>query len=97
VKLADGSSLLDRFVDGFTLLAFGSEAERAAEPISTAAAELGVPLSVLRVDDTKAREIYERDLVLVRPDGHVAWRGASAPDDPMAILSQVTGHVMHNV
>jgi FAD-dependent monooxygenase len=97
VTLADGGSLLDRFVDGFTLVAFGAGAEEAAEPFSAAAAELGMPISVLRIDDAKAREIYERDLVLVRPDGHVAWRGAAAPGDPAAILAQVTGHLMHNV
>jgi Aromatic-ring hydroxylase, C-terminal len=37
------------------------------------------------VRESRARELCERDLVLVRPDRHVAWRGnrASDPvDDP---------------
>ncbi|MEV5840174.1 hypothetical protein [Nocardia sp. NPDC052112] len=31
---------------------------------------------------------------MVRPDGHVAWRGDSVDDDPAAILATVTGHVI---
>jgi hypothetical protein len=36
------------------------------------------------------RTLYEDDLVLVRPDQHVAWRG-SAVDDPLALLRHVLG------
>jgi FAD-dependent monooxygenase len=92
VPLADGSSPLDRFRNGLTLVAFdgddvGGDFERAAR-------SLGVPLNTLRIlNDRNAREIYERDLVLVRPDGHVAWRGDKAPGDAAAILERVTGRV----
>jgi hypothetical protein len=30
-------------------------------------------------------------LVLVRPDGHVAWRGDILPDDPQALIDRVRG------
>jgi hypothetical protein len=30
-------------------------------------------------------------LVLVRPDGHVAWRGYALPSDPTALFQQVLG------
>jgi hypothetical protein len=33
----------------------------------------------------------ERTLVLVRPDGHVAWRGDALPPHPERMLDQVTG------
>ena len=47
----------------------------------------------VRVPDARAREIYERDLVLVRPDLHVAWRGNAPPADPSAVAAIVTGRV----
>jgi len=34
---------------------------------------------------------YERRLVLVRPDGHVAWRADTEPDDALAIIDRVRG------
>jgi hypothetical protein len=34
---------------------------------------------------------YERPLVLVRPDGHVAWRGDVAPADPAALVARIRG------
>ena len=44
--------------------------------------ERGIPLTVFTLDESAALELYEQPLVLVRPDGHVAWRGAALPDDP---------------
>jgi hypothetical protein len=59
------------------LLAF---ADVPVEPLVAAAAAVGVPLQVHRIASAEAARIYERRLVLVRPDGHVAWRGDSLPD-----------------
>jgi hypothetical protein len=36
-------------------------------------------------------ERYERQLVLVRPDGHVAWRSDLLPDDAAALAELVRG------
>jgi hypothetical protein len=47
----------------------------------------------VRLADAKAREIYDRDLILVRPDLHVAWRGNEPPADPRAVATTVTGRV----
>jgi 2-polyprenyl-6-methoxyphenol hydroxylase-like FAD-dependent oxidoreductase len=91
VRLADGSSLLSAFRDGFTLVSFAGAAPAAG--LAEAARAEGVPLRVLPVDDAGARRMYERDFVLVRPDGHVAWRGSSMPDDPRPLLRRVTGRV----
>jgi hypothetical protein len=38
-----------------------------------------------------AAELYERRLVLVRPDGHVAWRGDGDPPDPARVIDTVRG------
>jgi hypothetical protein len=35
--------------------------------------------------------LYERKLTLIRPDGHVAWRADSAPDDPLELIDLVRG------
>lgn len=91
VVLADGRSPLDHFVDGFTLVDFSAGGDDVAAPLTEAASALGIPLAVLRLDDAAAREVYEQDLVLVRPDGHVAWRGEETPADAEALLRRVSG------
>lgn len=50
-----------------------------------------MPLAVLDVATDEARDLYGRDLVLVRPDQHVAWRGNAAPPDPGALVAAVAG------
>jgi hypothetical protein len=35
--------------------------------------------------------LYERKLVLVRPDGHVAWRGDALPAEPQNLVDRVRG------
>jgi len=49
-------------------------------------------VTVLELADTAAREIYGYDLVLVRPDLHVVWRGNAAQEDPARIAATATGH-----
>jgi hypothetical protein len=48
-------------------------------------------LKTVDIRDSRARTLYERDLVLIRPDHHVAWRGDTVPDRPEAILDRVRG------
>ncbi|HEU4661957.1 MAG TPA: FAD-dependent oxidoreductase [Pseudolabrys sp.] len=85
-----GSSLYDRMGAGFTLLRLG-RADGA--PILAAAKDARVPLEVIDISDPEARELYERDLVLVRPDQYVAWRGNTPPADARHLLRLVTGNV----
>jgi hypothetical protein len=47
---------------------------------------------VLDVPDTAARDIYGRDLILLRPDMHVAWRGNGLPEQPERLAAMTTGH-----
>jgi 2-polyprenyl-6-methoxyphenol hydroxylase-like FAD-dependent oxidoreductase len=89
VWLAPGVSILDLFGNGFTLLCFDKAGN--VDRLVSAARGLGVPLSVRRISDTKASELYGRRLVLVRPDGHVAWRADNLPRDPRALLNAVRG------
>jgi 2-polyprenyl-6-methoxyphenol hydroxylase-like FAD-dependent oxidoreductase len=84
--LSDGQSLYDALGPGFTLLRFDRSV--AVDAVTGAAIQRGVPLAVLDVRPTSP---YEQKLVLSRPDQHVAWRGDSVPDDPMAIIDLVRG------
>ncbi|OVZ66437.1 MULTISPECIES: FAD-dependent monooxygenase [unclassified Pigmentiphaga] len=90
--LADGRSTLDLFGRGFVLLYFGLDKAR-AESLSAAAAAVGMPLQVVAIDQPDISALYERKLVLVRPDGHVAWRGDRLPDDVTGLVDTVRGNL----
>ena len=89
VALADGRSTLDLFGKGFTLLQFSRS--DGGEPIAAAARALGVPLRIESLNEPAAAAVYERKLVLVRPDGHVAWRGDRVESDATALIDRVRG------
>jgi len=88
--LADGRSTLDLFGGGFTLLRFNPAQDESAA-LEQAFKHRGVPLAVTTLDEPSVHDLYARDLVLVRPDGHVAWRGDAAPSDPLALVDCVRG------
>ena len=91
VWLADGTPMQDRIGDGFTLLRLGgSQAETGG--LARAMRQLHAPFSTLDVPDDVARDVYGYDLILLRPDLHIAWRGQAAPTDPGSLAAIVTGH-----
>ncbi len=81
------ASLLDLFGRDFTLLAASSADTR---PWEEAAARLRLPLLVLRSDVAAVKALYTAELVLVRPDHHIAWRGAAC-SDAASVLSRAIG------
>lgn len=85
-----GDSLFDEFGIGFTLLRLGPTPPDADAFIAEAAAR-NVPMKILDVQDADARTLYERDLCLIRPDQHIAWRGSEI-EDADAVMARVTGH-----
>jgi 2-polyprenyl-6-methoxyphenol hydroxylase-like FAD-dependent oxidoreductase len=88
VRLADGRAIFDLLGTEFTLLRF-DDVDVAG--LVSAAEARGVQLEVVDVRDPHARHLYERDLVLLRPDQHVAWRGDVAPASPLAVIDRVRG------
>jgi hypothetical protein len=50
-----------------------------------------VPLRTYALEHEHLLALYNRRLVLVRPDGHVAWRGDETPIDCGAVLNVVRG------
>ena len=59
--------------------------------LAEAAAALSLPFDLMEIDDPDLAAIYEHKLVLVRPDGHVAWRGDAGPKDPLKVIDIVRG------
>jgi 2-polyprenyl-6-methoxyphenol hydroxylase-like FAD-dependent oxidoreductase len=90
--LSPGRSVIDLFGRGFTLLTFTS-VEDATSALQAAAGERGVPLHVHAIDDEETAKRYEYALVLVRPDGHVAWRSDLLPgmDEARQIIDRIRG------
>ncbi|MQA79840.1 MAG: 2-polyprenyl-6-methoxyphenol hydroxylase [Streptosporangiales bacterium] len=89
VRLADGSPLFDRLGAGFTLV--DSSGAGAGKGVVDTARHRAMPVTYLPLD-VAVREVWERELVLVRPDHHVAWRGSEPPDDWNTVLAKVSGH-----
>jgi 2-polyprenyl-6-methoxyphenol hydroxylase-like FAD-dependent oxidoreductase len=91
VWLDDGTPLQDKIPDGYAILKLaGAKAD--ASGLERAIAAHGAPVKVLDLPDRTAREVYGYDLVLVRPDMHVVWRGNAAPEDAAKVAAVATGH-----
>ena len=91
VWLADGTALHDRIGDGYTLLRLaGAKAGGAA--LAQAFAAYSAPFTIVDIDDERPRDIYGFDLLLLRPDLHIVWRGNQLPDDPVRLAALATGH-----
>ncbi|KIY04203.1 uncharacterized protein Z520_00896 [Fonsecaea multimorphosa CBS 102226] len=97
VFLQDGrTSIFDLYGPEYTIVNFTPN-KSATEEFQRLAIEAGIPLTEVHVPNEKhARKLWERDLVMVRPDGFVCWRSdrdASPPksDEIASILRTVTG------
>ena len=88
VWLRDGRSTLDLYGRSFVLLRLGNVP---TAHIEEAAKDRGVPLTVAALDEPDVLAAYQRKLVLVRPDGHVAWRADSEPHNAHALIDTVRG------
>ena len=91
VWLKDGTALHDRLGQGYTLLRLGGTRVDTSN-LSRALRATRAPLDVLDIEDDAAREIYGYDLLLVRPDLHIAWRGNQPPEDAGTIAGVATGY-----
>jgi len=89
--LKDGRSTLDLFGRGFVLLSFGARGA-VGSIFSQAARVRGFPLQIVDLsDETGLCELYGANFALVRPDGHVAWRGDRPPENVGHLLDVVRG------
>jgi putative polyketide hydroxylase len=92
----DGRSTLDLFGTGFTVLAAGAGGWEAAARDAGAERRMSVAHHMLGPNEKWARlyEVNTGGAVLVRPDGHVAYRCASAVDDPAHHLSHALRQIL---
>ena len=88
IWLEDGVSILDKFAQDFTLLRFDTSLDTGV--LEKAAAEHHVPITLVDIRNEAAADLYQQPLVLVRPDGHVAWRGAALPEDAQAVINTIS-------
>jgi flavin-dependent monooxygenase StaC len=105
--LEPGKSTLDLFGRGFVLLCFGTSGstsdgttDRSTDGTTdgiaaavNAFAGRRIPLDTTVCHDPEVAELYERRFVLVRPDGHVAWRGDELPAQLDELVDKVRGAV----
>jgi 2-polyprenyl-6-methoxyphenol hydroxylase-like FAD-dependent oxidoreductase len=100
-------STIDLFGSGFVLLT-GASGQAWQQAVSQIAPSLHLPLSAETVGGRGALQdghgawaaaygIEEDGAVLVRPDGYVAWRVRSAPDDAEAVLRRVFDQLLDRV
>jgi 2-polyprenyl-6-methoxyphenol hydroxylase-like FAD-dependent oxidoreductase len=93
--LKDGRSTLDLFGRGFVLLGFAGDNPVGAA-FAAAARARGVPLEVIDLSgESEVHALYGAAHILVRPDGHVAWRGDGMPDSVDHVVDTVRGAVPH--
>jgi 2-polyprenyl-6-methoxyphenol hydroxylase-like FAD-dependent oxidoreductase len=90
--VANRLSVFDLLNTGFTLQRIGGNPP-SGERFSGAAHLLGIPFQIIRIPSEKAHQLYQCELLLVRPDQHIAWRGHEIPGDVTAVLRRAVGHV----
>ena len=88
VFLENGEALFDQFGEGFTLLRL-TDVDCGA--FLEAAKCNDIPLKIIDVRDENVREIYGRELFLIRPDQHIAWRGEALPPNSEQLIDQIRG------
>ena len=84
------NTIFDHLGPWFTLAGFGKQP---SEALVAAATRRGLPLKVMRFEEPELTRVYGRQLLLVRPDQHIAWRGLAcdSPRDADAIITRALG------
>jgi len=90
VWVEPGRSVHDLMGDGYTLLRLG-RTRADTTGLETAMRARGAPFEVTAIDAGVPRDVYGYDLILLRPDLHVVWRGNRPPDDPARVAAVATG------
>jgi 2-polyprenyl-6-methoxyphenol hydroxylase-like FAD-dependent oxidoreductase len=87
-QLPDGRPVYDAFGPGYTLLR--RDGDVAVAPFVDAMRGDGVPIDVVEVP-RRDNDPYDRNLILVRTDQHVVWRGDAIPDQSQGLIDTLRG------
>ncbi len=90
VRLDDGSPIQDALQDGYTMLCL-DKARDGDDDLAKAFKDIGAPFNVIFIDCQAARDVYQRNYLLLRPDLHVVWRGNDAHPDAEHLAGVATG------
>jgi len=88
-RLSNGRPVYDAFGPGYTLLRLDPDV--AVARFVDAMRQGGVPIELIDVQPDGPKELYDRKLILVRSDQHVAWRGDALPEKPDDLMNVLLG------
>ena len=88
IWLSEGISILDEFGQGFTFISFNDDDVSALQAVSDG---LGIPMKYIQIKNTDAKQLYDCEYVVIRPDMIVAWRSDELPRDIQALFDRIRG------
>lgn len=89
--LDDGEALQDLLPEAYILLSLGKKTLDTTK-LSESFGVLGAPVTEVSIESDRVRNLYGYDLLVLRPDMHVVWRGTETPQKSKEIASIATGH-----
>ena len=89
--LDDGTAIQDRLPETYILLSLGTKPPDMTK-IRRSFEETGAPVTEVKVESNRVRDLYGFDFLVLRPDMHVVWRGTEVPRNAPEIVSIATGH-----
>lgn len=92
VWLDDGTPIQDCIAEGYTVLRLGNT-NADTNGLEHAMKSHGAPVTRVDIPDAAARDLYQHDIILLRPDLHIVWRGNRLPHNVREIAATATGHV----
>ena len=89
--LDGGTAIQDHLPETYILLSLGTKPPDTTR-IRKSFEAIGAPVTEVRVESDRVRDLYGFDFLVLRPDMHVVWRGTQVPRNAAEIVSIATGH-----
>jgi 2-polyprenyl-6-methoxyphenol hydroxylase-like FAD-dependent oxidoreductase len=90
--MSDGKSIQDVIGDEYALIVQKKQVDR-LDRLEKEFQRVGVTFRVVQLDTPEAKAVYGNELLLIRPDMHIAWQAAELPEDPAHLVALVTGNL----